>query len=103
MSSTSLKCKCQTQRKREENLQRMKEDKGKAVILNGLICHGWVGITKKRCKVNIATGRERQTAGRDRLKEVKLGLIHTMTNRINPPSLEEGRGWWGFKLRQALQ
>lgn len=37
------------------------------------------------------------------MKEVKLGLIHIMTraNRINPPSLEEGRGWWGFKLRQA--
>lgn len=39
------------------------------------------------------------------MKGVRLGLIHTMTRakRINPPSLEEVRGWWGFKLRQALQ
>ncbi len=53
------------------------------------------------------TERQRQTQEEtdSKMKEAKLGLIPTMTraNRINPPSLEEGRGWWGFKLRQALQ
>lgn len=53
--------------------------------------------------------RERETPPEEarllKMKGVKLGLIHTMTRakRINPPSLEEGRGWWGFKPRQALQ
>lgn len=27
----------------------------------------------------------------------------TRANWINPPSLEEGKGWWVFKLRQALE
>ena len=61
----------------------------------------WAVQKKKISKKNIS----RQTETALKMKEVKLGLIHTMTraNRINPPSLEEGRGWWGFKLRQALQ
>lgn len=53
----------------------------------------------------ISIGRHKWGGTDLKMKEVKLGLIHTMTraNRINPPSLEEGRGWWGIKLRQALQ
>lgn len=69
---------------------------------------GKQALQKEISKKNINRQRERQMRGESRLlkmKGVKLGLIPTMTraNRINPPSLEEGRGWWGFKLRQALQ
>lgn len=37
---------------------------------------------------------ETETEHRDKMKEVKLGLIQAVTraNRKNPPSLEEGRG-----------
>lgn len=38
------------------------------------------------------------------MRGVKLGLIHTMTraNRINPPSLEEGKGVVGIQTKAGF-
>lgn len=60
----------------------------------GLIPDGWACIIKRYQRKHTKKRKQRRdTEGK--VREVKLGLMHTMTrtNRRKPPSLEEGRGW----------